>query len=121
MEKTIPEIYSSEFQLMEFIWQEGSVPMKQLLSDALEYVGWQRTTVYTMVKRLSERGALVFEDGVVTALVTREQVQFDKAKSFVEEYFDGKLSNMVALYAAKKKIRKDDAAAIRETMKNYSK
>ena len=121
MEKTIPEIYSSEYQLMEFIWEEGSVPMKQLLADALEYVGWQRTTVYTMIKRLSERGAVSFEDGVVTALVTKEQVQLDKAKSFVEEYFDGKVSNLLNAFAAKKKIRKDDAAAIREIMSKYSK
>ena len=121
MEKGIPEIYSSEFVLMKFIWPEGSVSMKQLLSDALEYVGWQRTTVYTMIKRLSERGVVTFEDGVVTALVTREQAELSKARAFVDEYFDGKISNMLSVFAAKKKIRKDDAAAIREIMKDYSK
>ncbi len=122
MEKTIPEIFNSEYVLMELIWNEdGSLPMRQLLADALEYVGWQRTTVYTMVKRLSERGVLFFEDGIVTAMFTKEQVQLDKARTFVEQYFGGKLSNLVGVYAGKKKIRKDDAAAIREIMKNYSK
>ena len=121
MEKQVPEIFDSEYQLLSLIWNESPVRMRDLVREANEVYGWQRTTVYTMVKRLSERGVLDFNDSMVAPLFTREQVQLAKAKDFVDFIFGGSLADVVEVYAAKKKMKKDDAARIREIMKNYSK
>ena len=121
MEKQVPEIFESEYLLMHLIWDEGSVRMRDLTAIALAVHGWQRTTVYTMIKRLSERGVVDFTDSVVTPLFTKEQVQLAKAREFVDYYFDGKVSALLEAFADRKKIRKDDAARIREIMKHYAK
>ena len=80
MSKKVPEIFECEYQLMLLVWKNKKpTRMRQLVADGFEARNWKRTTIYTMVKRLSDRGVLKFEDGFVTAKFSKEQVQLAKA------------------------------------------
>lgn len=66
-----PKIHEGEYRFCLIMWEHAPVTAAQLARLCQEQLGWKRTTTYTVIKRLGERGVLKNEDGVVTALVSR--------------------------------------------------
>ncbi|MGN0152122.1 MAG: BlaI/MecI/CopY family transcriptional regulator [Wujia sp.] len=122
MSKKVPEIFECEYQLMTLIWNnKGSIRMRQLVADGFEAREWKRTTIYTMVKRLSDRGVLKFQDGIVTAKFTKEQVQLAKADEFLNKIYDGSITNLMSAFTGKKKLKKAEAEEIQTMLDDYIK
>ena len=61
-------------------------------------LGWQRTTTYTVIKRLGERGVLRNDGGTVTSLVSKEEVQTGEIDALVESRFEGSLPAFLAAF-----------------------
>lgn len=122
MSKKVPEIFECEYQLMLLIWNHKKpIRMRQLCAEGYEAKEWKRTTIYTMVKRLSDRGVLKFEDGFVSARFSKEQVQLAKAEEFVDKIYDGQVSGLMSAFISKKKIKKSELEEIQEMLDSYSK
>ena len=120
MSKKVPEIFECEYQLMLLIWNNKKpIRMRQLVAEEYEAREWKRTTIYTMVKRLCDRGVLKFEDGFVSAKFTKEQVQLAKAEEFVDKIYDGKVSGMMSAFINKKKIKKNELEEIQKMLDEY--
>ena len=120
MSKKVPEIVECEDQLMLLIWNNKKpIRMRQLVAEGYEAREWKRTTIYTMVKRLCDRGVLKFEDGFVSAKFTKEQVQLAKAEEFVDKIYDGKVSGMMSAFINKKKIKKNELEEIQKMLDEY--
>ena len=120
MSKKVPEIFECEYQLMLLVWKNKKpTRMRQLVADGFEARNWKRTTIYTMVKRLSDRGVLKFEDGFVTAKFSKEQVQLAKAEEFIGRIYDGKVSNLMSAFISKKKINAEELAEIKNMNSEY--
>lgn len=119
MAKKVPEVFESEYELMLIIWKNNPIRMKQLVADAFEVRQWKRTTVYTMIKRLGDRGIVTFEDGVVTAQYSKDEVQLSKAVDFMDKIYDGKVSNLMSAFVDKKEISKDEATEIKKMLDDY--
>ena len=62
MDSDMLKLSVSEYQLMEILWKEGNMEATELTSICLERFDWKKSTVYTMLKRLGDKGALVFEN-----------------------------------------------------------
>ena len=67
----IPKIHEGEYRFCLILWEHGPIAAAQLARLCQEQLGWKRTTTYTVIKRLGERGVLKNEDGMVTALVSK--------------------------------------------------
>lgn len=85
----IVKIFDSEYELMNIIWDKNPVRTRELVAKAEQKRGWKRTTVYTMVNRLKSRGILEFEDSIVTALYSRQDIQRMKTAELIQKYYGG--------------------------------
>ncbi len=117
--KNIPPIYDSEYDLMEFIWLMAPVKMKDLCFAGREARDWKRTTVYTMVTRLAQRGVVSFENGVVTPNYTKKQIQQGKTLEFIERFYEDDMSEFMDVMFYKNKLKKSDAKAMKDMLEEY--
>ena len=69
----IPKIHEGEYRFCLIMWEHEPISAAQLVKLCQEQLGWKRTTTYTVIKRLGERGILKNEDGIVTALVSKDK------------------------------------------------
>ena len=75
---------NSDYRFMTLVWEHGPIGSGELVRLCAEYLGWKKSTTYTEIKRLSQKGVLKNENAVVTPLVTREEVQAKESDEFVE-------------------------------------
>ena len=108
-----------EARFADIIWSYQPVTAAQLAKYADAELGWKRTTAYTVLKRLCEKGIFRNEKGTVTALVTREQFYAMQSEKFVEETFDGSLPAFIAAFARRKSITKEALQEIRAMLDAY--
>ena len=93
-----PKIHESEYRFCLILWEHEPVTPVELVKLCQEQLSWKRTTTYTVIKRLCERGVLKNEQGFVTALVSKEDAQTREINNLVEEKFQGSLPAFVAAF-----------------------
>jgi predicted transcriptional regulator len=98
----------ADHRLMELVWQTQPVPSAQLCKLAEASLGWKRTTTYTVIKRLGERGVLKLENGIVSSLISREEAEKAEIETFVETKFGGSLPAFVAAFTKHQKLSDAD-------------
>ena len=80
------------------------VTASQLAKLCLEQLGWKRTTTYTVIKRLGERGILKNENSLVTALVSKDEAQACEIDELVEKKFEGSLPTFIAAFTRRQDL-----------------
>ena len=98
------KLCDSEYRFMLLVWEAAPVRSGELVRLASDRLGWKKSTTYTVLKRLRERGLFKSENGVVTALVSREDYYSARSEHFVEETFDGSLPAFLAAFTSRKKL-----------------
>ena len=104
----IPKIFESEYRFCLILWEHEPVTAPELVKLCQEQLGWKRTTTYTVIKRLSERGVLVNEDGTVTSLVSKDEAQASEIDELVEKKFEGSLPAFVAAFTKHQNISEEE-------------
>ena len=114
-------IGDSEYKLMELIWDYSPVSSGDL-SDICEKVhGWKKTTVYTMLKRLSDKGFIKNDKATITYIVGREDLQRQQSEELVSKNFKGSLPMFVnAFLGGGKKMSKEDAARLIDMIEEHT-
>ena len=103
-----PKIHESEYRFCLIMWEHEPVTAVELVKLCQQQLGWKRTTTYTVIKRLTERGVLKNENGTVMALVSKEEAQAREINELVEEKFQGSLPAFVAAFTRRKDISEDE-------------
>jgi len=88
----------------DIIWSNAPLSSRRLAELAEESLNWKRTTTYTVLKRLCDRGLFCNEKGTVNVLLTREQFYAMQSERFVEDAFSGSLPAFVAAFSTRKKL-----------------
>lgn len=99
-----PKIHESEYRFCLIMWEHAPVTAVELSKLCQQQLGWKRTTTYTVIKRLGERGVLKNEDGTIIALVSKEDAQVNEINALVEEKFQGSLPAFVAAFTKRRDI-----------------
>lgn len=102
-----------EYRFACLVWDNEPLPSGQLVALAAEGLGWKKSTTYTVLKKLCERGVLQNADGRVTSLIKKEDVQQAESAAVVDKTFDGSLPRFVAAFLNSKPIGDAEAAEIR--------
>ncbi len=103
-----PKIHESEYRFCLIMWAHEPVTAVELVKLCQDQLGWKRTTTYTVIKRLGERGVLKNENGIVTASVSREQAQVSEINELVEKKFGGSVPNFIAAFARRRELTASD-------------
>ena len=94
----IPKIHESEYRFCLILWEHEPLTAVELVKLCQEQLGWKRTTTYTVIKRLGERGVLKNEEGKITSLVSKDEAQACEIDVLVEKKFEGSLPAFIAAF-----------------------
>ena len=81
---------------------------KQLVDLCAEELKWKRTTTYSILKKLSEKGFFKMENSMVTSLVSKEEYNSYQSEKFVKETFHGSLPALVLSFGSRKKLDQEE-------------
>ncbi len=90
------------------IWDNEPLPSSRLVELCADKLDWKKSTTYTVLRRLCERGIFQNAGGTVTALISREEFAARQSEEFVEQAFDGSLPKFVAAFASRKKLSREE-------------
>jgi len=99
----------SEFSLMDYIWDNNPVDTAALVKFGEETFSWNKSTTYTILKRLENKGFTKKERSIVYALVEREQVIDYETDKFVERTFKGSFPSLDSAFLGRSKISREEA------------
>ncbi|MGM9648169.1 MAG: BlaI/MecI/CopY family transcriptional regulator [Eubacteriales bacterium] len=102
-------LFPMELKLMSLIWENSPVTAAHLARLANDRIGWKRTTTYTVVARLCERGILERQDKLVRPLLSRRQAEEEAVRSVLADCFGGERER---LEAALDRISSKDSKAL---------
>ena len=95
-------LHEGELNVMELLWSNKALAAKDIAKIIKEYIGWEKNTTYTVIKRLIDKGAIVREDPgfICKALISKKAVQEIETKALLDKLYNGALSNFIATYLA---------------------
>ena len=108
----IPKIHESEYRFCLILWEHEPVTAVELAKLCLAQLGWKRTTTYTVIKRLCERGVIQNENGTVVALISKEDAQASEIDELVEKKFEGSLPAFVAAFTKRQTLSEEELAEV---------
>ena len=109
-----PKVFESEYRFCLILWRHEPINSTQLARLCKEELGWSRTTTYTVIKRLSDRGIVKNEHATVTSLVSKEEVQAAEMDELMNKTFEGSLPAFLAAFARNQALSPEEAEAIRQ-------
>ncbi len=102
-----------EVRFADIIWECEPLSSRELVNLCKERLEWKKSTTYTVLKKLCERGLFQNDGGCVTALISKEEFFARQSEQFVEETFDGSLPAFIAAFAKRKSLSPEEAEEIR--------
>ena len=99
---------TAEARFAELIWESEPLSSGELAKKCETVFGWKKTTTYTVLKRLCDRGLFQNEGGQVTSLVSRSEYAARQGQQVVEEQFGGSLPAFVAAFSSRKRLSKQE-------------
>ena len=115
------KIFDAEYKFLNIIWDIEPINSTKLTKICLEKLGWKKTTTYTVLRKLCERGILHNENATVISLIKREQVQKHESEILLDKSFDGSLPMFLATFLKDKKISEKEAAELKKMIEEATK
>ena len=103
-----------ESRFADMIWQNEPVSSPELVKLAAQELKWKKSTTYTVLKRLCERGIFQNQDGAVTSLISKQDFYAVQSEKFVEETFSGSLPAFLTAFTTRKKLSEDEINELQE-------
>ena len=113
------KLCESDYRFMTVIWESEPLPSGELVELCAQKLGWKKSTTYTTLKKLCEKGFAQNENTVVSALIPRERVQAYESEKFVERAFDGSLPSFLAAFLGGKTITEQEAAELKRLIDEH--
>ena len=110
-----------EERFADIIWDNAPIPSGELVKLAEQKLGWKKSTVYTVLKRFSQKGVFVNENGIVKSLLTREDYKVSQAERIVKEHFHSSLPSFIAAFTLRNKLSEEELQSIREIIDSCGK
>ncbi len=108
-----PKVFESEFRFCLILWKNEPISCSDIAKLCNRELGWSRTTTYTVIKRLAERGVVKNDNSVVTSLVSKEEVQVAELDEMLDRTFEGSIPDFIAAFARRQKLSEEEIERIR--------
>ena len=108
-----------ESRFAELIWANEPLKSGELVALCEQELNWKKSTTYTVLKKLCQRGLFVNEGGVVRSLISREDHFAMQSEQFVADTFAGSLPAFLAAFTRRKALSPDEIAQIRQMIETY--
>lgn len=111
---SIPKIHEGEYRFCRIMWEREPVTAVELVKLCQEQFDWKKSTTYTVIKRLGERGVLKLENGIVTSLISQEQAEAAEIDTMVESKFGGSLPAFIAAFTKRQDLSEQDLDEVQQ-------
>ena len=108
-----PKIFESEYRFCLILWEHQPIKSSELAKLCKQKLDWPKTTTYTVIKRLSERGVVKNENTIVTALISKEEAQLSELDELMEKKFEGSLPAFIAAFGRRQELSEEEIQEIR--------
>lgn len=108
-----------ETRFAEIIWENEPIASSELAKYSEELFHWKKSTTYTVLKRLCQKGLFCNNKGIVSSVVSKSDFYAVQSERFVEETFAGSLPAFLAAFTAKKHLTSEDIASLRKMIEEY--
>ncbi len=113
-------ITNSEMKLMEIIWQGAPIKSGELAALAFSSLGWKKSTVYTVLKKLVLKGAVENVNSVVTPLCTKDEVLSSRSDELITNGYSGSLPMFLAAFLQKEKLTQKEAEELKGLIDRFT-
>lgn len=111
-------LHEGELNVMEMLWSNQSLPAKDIAKIIKDYIGWEKNTTYTVIKRLIDKGAVKREDPgfICKASITKKEVQRIETDALIDKVFGGSLIDFFDSYLAERNLSFDEIKHMRRVI-----
>ena len=106
-----------EARFADLIWKYEPLSSRALVALCGEELGWKKSTTYTVLKRLCDKGIFQNENGTVTSRMTKEEYAAAQSEKFLEDTFGGSLPAFLAAFTRRKKLSETELAEIQDIIR----
>ena len=110
---------AAEEKLAALIWREAPLTSVELTQIADREMNWKRTTTYTVLKKLCDKGVFKNDNANVSVVLTRDELIAHQSRSYVEDTFGGSLPRFIASFIGGKKLSAEQADEIRRLIDEH--
>ena len=108
-----------ESRFADLIWEKEPISSTELAKRSEEIFNWKKSTTYTVLKRLCEKGIFQNNKGIVTSLISKQDFFAMQSEKFVEETFSGSLPAFLAAFTSRKNLTTEEVAQLRRMIAEY--
>ena len=108
-----------EAKFADLIWSNEPLSSAELVKLAAQELDWKKSTTYTVLRRLCEKGIFQNEDGTVTSKLSKSEFSAVQSEQFVDETFDGSLPAFLAAFTTRKALTAAEIAEIQQMIDSY--
>ncbi len=108
------ELGAVQAQFAEIVWENEPIGSGELVKICEEKFNWKKSTTYTVLRKLCEKGLFQNDDGVVTSILSRQDFYSAKSEQFVENTFEGSFPAFMAAFTSRKKLSKKEVDEIQK-------
>ena len=108
-----------ETKFANIIWDNAPLKSSELVKLAAETLKWKKSTTYTMLRRLCERGFFKNENATIDVILTRDQFYGGQSRKYVEDKFGGSLPRFIASFTGGKGLSENQADELTRLIDEY--
>ena len=113
------KLCDSDYRFMCVVWDHAPLGSGELVKLCQEELGWKKSTTYTIVRKMCEKGYIANENATITVLIPKAQAQKEESQYFIDRTFDGSLPGFVAAFLGGKKISREDARLLKKMIDEH--
>ena len=108
-----------ESKFADIVWFNEPLSSRALVEFCQQELGWKKSTTYTVLKKLCERGIFQNQNGLVTSLISKEDFYAIQSEKFVDATFDGSLPAFLAAFTKRKNLTAEEVVQIRTMIDGF--
>ena len=108
-----------EAKFADIIWRQEPLSSGELVKICAEELSWKKSTTYTVLKKLCDKGIFRNQEGRITSLISRQDFYAAQSARFVEDTFEGSLPAFLAAFTSRKSLSREEIAEIRNMIDSF--
>lgn len=121
----LPKISDAEWTVMKVLWDRGTSTLAEVVAELEGQLHWKPRTVQSLIRRLTEKGALKTEaigrEFRYSPAIIQDECQFEESRTFLDRVFNGRLTPFVAGFMEREEVSQDELDALREVLRQAEK
>ncbi len=115
------KLFDAEYKFASLVWENEPINSTELVRLSRDRLGWKKSTTYTVLRKLCQRGILKNENATVSAIVKKEDAQKYESETVIEKIFDGSLPQFLTAFLDDRKITEKEARELKRIIEEATK